>query len=100
MKSTRPGPRLRLAGKHRTTSKPALPAPSTGIWRIEPGGRAYVPPATPVNDWGQRHEGDSPRRRRRPPVAPDAPGGVKATAAGLRQADGLLSAVDPDAGRH
>jgi dTDP-4-dehydrorhamnose 3,5-epimerase len=45
-------------------------------------------------------KGISARWRLRLSSASDDPGGVEAIAAGLRQADGLLPAVDADAGRH
>ena len=45
-------------------------------------------------------EGHHPGRRLRHPAAPDHPRGQQAAAAGLRQADDLLPAVDADAGRH
>ena len=47
-----------------------------------------------------RHERHSARRRLRHAAASDDLGGVEAVAAGLRQTDGLLPAVDADACRH
>ena len=80
-------------------------APSTGIWRIATGGRrarrALCRAALGhCRHRGPRHEGHPAGRRLRHAAASDDAGGVQAAAAGLRQADGLLPAVDADAGGH
>ena len=50
--------------------------------------------------WRTRHEGHHSRRRLRHAALSGDARGQQAAAAGLRQADDLLSAVDADAGRH
>src|SRR5450631_3549441 len=89
MRSIRHGRRRRWPGKRHTTSKPGSASRSTGIWRTNPGGRAYAPAATPVTGWEPkvqewRHEGKFARGRLRHTVAPYDTGGLQATAAGLR----------------
>src|SRR5580693_3336806 len=97
-RSIRPAARRRWSGPRRMISIPDWHARLTGTWPTRPGGRMCAPAATPANGWGQQHEGHRPGRWIRYAAASDDAGGVQAIAAGLRQADDLLSAVDADAG--
>src|SRR6478752_4048221 len=100
MRSIRRMPSLLWPGQRRMTSRTGWRAPLIGIWRTADGGRPFVPAAMPVSAWGLRHERHITGRRLRHATASNDLGCIEAAAAGLRQTDGLLSAVDADARWH
>ena len=93
------GPRRHWAGRRRTTSRPGWRAPSTrsGASRLVAEVARRTLRRTATGDRGMKGIllAGGPARG-----SPDDPGGVQAAAAGLRQADDLLPAVDADARRH
>ena len=94
------------AGRRASASPPACARRSSGTARTSRGGAPSRPAPTTPTTWprttaaGPAREGHRPRGRRRlAPASRDARH-LEAAAAGLRQADGLLPAVDADAGGH
>ncbi len=92
-------PRARL-GAATPTSTPGCAPPCAGTSITPSGARRRRGEATAASGWGCSAEGHPPRRRHRHAPLPGQPGRLQAAGAGLRQADGLLPAVDADAGRH
>ena len=95
-------PRLGAAGRRSPTASARR---SSGTARTRRGGARSRPAVTtrttspPTTAAGPAREGHRPRGRRRHAPAPGHARHLEAAAAGLRQADGLLPAVDADAGR-
>ena len=84
--------------------KPAPPVTRTFMRARVSAGRRSGPPRSGPGPGGavrlHHHEGHHPRRRLGHAAAPHHPGHLQAAHADLRQADGLLPALDADDGRH
>src|SRR3569623_1457598 len=88
------------AGAPAKPSIRASPRRCSGTWTTPTGGGPCAARSMAVNGWESWDERYYPRRRVRIAAVSDDHRHVQADDADLRQADDLLSAVDPDDRRH